>query len=112
MHRRLLGSALWLAIALSLVGLFNFFQNAGRPSAPPQDLAHWLLAFLISWSPFFFLVGVWIVIALWMRRTAGLKETPMSAKTPRRSGALARLRRPLARHRRTIRRPRIAAADA
>jgi fatty acid desaturase len=111
MHRRLLGFALWLAIALSLVGLFNFFQNAGRPSAPPQDLAHWLLAFLISWSPFFFLVGVWIVIALWMRHTAGLKETPVSAKTlddPAHWRDCAGRSRVI----RTIRRPRIAAADA
>jgi cell division protease FtsH len=35
---------------------------------PPQGTVQWLEALAISWAPFFALVGVWLVLAWWMRR--------------------------------------------
>jgi hypothetical protein len=80
MKQQLRNFIIWLAIVLLLLAIFTFFQTPGpRPTpmpppalpVPPQDVTHWLLSLLISWLPFLFLVGMWIVLARWMR-TGGI----------------------------------------
>jgi hypothetical protein len=80
MNPQLLRFAAWVLIVLLLLGLFTLFQDpGGRPVASaPQNGSEWLLSLLISWLPFFFLVGVWLVLARWMRRD-GAGRTPTAA---------------------------------
>jgi hypothetical protein len=71
MKRQLLGFAIWVLVALLLLVIFTLFQDPGsRPAVQPapQDGVQWLVSLLISWLPFFFLVGVWMVLVWWMRR--------------------------------------------
>jgi hypothetical protein len=77
MSRQLLNFVIWVLAVLCLLVVFTLFQDPGsRPAASPapQDGAQWLVALLISWLPFFFLVGVWILLAWWMRRTSGFGQ--------------------------------------
>lgn len=71
MNRQLLSFAIWVVVVLLLLAVFTLFQDPGpRPAAPPapQDGMQWLVALLISWLPFFFLIGVWMFLVWWMRR--------------------------------------------
>src|SRR5262245_53588096 len=73
MNANLRNFGLWVLIVLLLLAIFTLFQDPGsRPAAvpapAPQDGAHWLMTVLISWLPFFFLIGAWILLSWWMRR--------------------------------------------
>ena len=89
MNRQLVNFVLWVLIVLLLLAVFTLFQDpVSRPVAPvavpaPQDGPHWL-TLLISWLPFIFLVGAWILLSWWNRRSrSGSFGTglPLSAKT-------------------------------
>jgi hypothetical protein len=49
--------ALWVIIVLLLLALFALFP--------------WLVTLLISWLPFFALIGVWIFLAHQMKQAGG-----------------------------------------
>jgi hypothetical protein len=74
MNANLRNFGLWVLIVLLLLAIFTFFQGpVSRPVAPvvvstPQDGAQWFVALLISWMPFFFLVGAWMLLTWWSRR--------------------------------------------
>ena len=82
MKRQLLSFAIWVLIVLLLLAILTLFQDPGSRSAAqpaPQDGVRWLVSLLISWLPFFFLVGVWIVLSWWMRRGASGKAAAPTA---------------------------------
>jgi hypothetical protein len=71
MNPQLLRFVVWVLIALLLLAVVSIFENLGGPPArpaAPQNGWEWLLSLLISWLPFFFLVGAWMVLVWWMRR--------------------------------------------
>jgi hypothetical protein len=85
MNRQLLSFAIWVLAVPLLLAIFTLFQNPGpRPAATPaaQDGAQWLVSLVISWLPFFVLIGVWLFLTRWMRRGGypASSMTPLSAK--------------------------------
>jgi hypothetical protein len=84
MKRQVLSFAIWVLVVLLLLAIFTLFQDPGsRPAAQPapQDGGQWLVALLISWLPFFFLIGVWFFLVWWMRRggRGGYGRAPTAA---------------------------------
>jgi len=80
---------LWVLIVLLLLAIFTFFQgpvshSPPTPAAAPQDGAQWFVTLLISWLPFFFLVGAWILLSWWMRRgqTSGFGSALSTTRMP------------------------------
>jgi uncharacterized RDD family membrane protein YckC len=85
MNRQLLSFAIWVLAVLFLLAIFTLFQDPGPRPAPtpaPQEGAQSLVALLISWLPFFFLVGVWMLLAWWMRRGAAPAPTAAMLDDP------------------------------
>jgi hypothetical protein len=79
MKQRVINFVLWVLIVLLFLAMFTLFQDPGARPVPsaPQDGPQWVVALLISWLPFIFLVGVWMFLVWWMRRGAGgLKAAP------------------------------------
>jgi hypothetical protein len=81
MNRDLLRFGVWVLIALLMLAVVSIFENfAGPRPTPPaaQSGSESLLALLISWLPFIFLVGVWFFLVWWMRR-GGRAGAPTAA---------------------------------
>ena len=88
MNRQLLNFVIWVFVVLLLLAVFTFFQSPGpRPASPPvapQGDSQWLVSLVISWLPFFLLVGVWLLLARRMRArgvTGFGRGVALSAKT-------------------------------
>jgi len=72
---RLRNLVLWIAIALLLVFLFNFFHGTSGNKAPgpapaPTPMPD-LLAILINWFPMLLIFGVWLVFLRQMKARQG-----------------------------------------
>ncbi len=78
MKANLRNVVLWVLIALLMLGVFTFFQSPNSRltgteiTARPEDGLHWFVSLLVSWLPFFVLIGTSSFLSRHMRKKKDL----------------------------------------